>query len=56
MKKFRVTITRTTSSTLEFEVLAENEEEADSKALEEAYNTVWSAKNSEYEVETIEEI
>ena len=48
--KYKVEITRVSYSTLTFGVEANSEEEAQEKAMDEAYNTVWDEDSADYEI------
>lgn len=49
--KYKVKVTRTGYSVSTFDVEANSPEEAEDKALNKAYNTVFSEYNSDYEPE-----
>ncbi len=53
--KFTVNITRISYSSREFNVEAENEEQASQEALDLAYNTSFEEENAEYEIESCTE-
>ena len=52
--KYKVKVTRTGYSVSIFDVEAESSKEAEEKALQEAYNTVFSEYDSDYDPEIIE--
>jgi hypothetical protein len=51
--KYKVSVTRISYASKEFEVEAENEIEAKNNALDKAYNTVFSEDSADYESEII---
>lgn len=51
--KYKVLVTRTSYSSIEFEVEADNAAQAKDKALDEAYNTSFSEGGADYEAEII---
>ena len=51
--KYKVSVTRISYASNEFEVEAENEIEAKNNALDKAYNTVFGEDNADYEYEII---
>ena len=55
MAKYKVTIIRTSWSSCEFEVDAENEHDAQKLAHDKAVNTVFDEYDAEYTVDNIEE-
>ena len=55
MAKYKVTIIRTSWSSCEFEVEAENEHDAQELAYDKAVNTVFDEYDAEYTVDNIEE-
>jgi len=55
MKKFKVTITRTSWQSADFTVCAHSEEEAEDKAFQDAHDMNWIGltQESDYEVEDL---
>jgi hypothetical protein len=51
--RWSVDITRVDTKTESFDVLASSKEEAEEKALEEAYNLVFRCGSAEYEVDDV---
>ena len=51
--KYKVSVTRISYASKEFEVEAENEMEAKNNALDKAYNTVFGEDGADYEYEII---
>lgn len=52
-KEYKVSVSRAGYGNHDFEVEATSEQEAEEKALVQAYNTVFSEKNSDYRIESV---